>query len=83
MKIYRLHGRPNKITTVRRLESLNSEINYSTKGKMLCRWSLKDRKHISKIEHRQLMNTMQIKLLYHSQDQLIEKISPKTQNDME
>jgi hypothetical protein len=83
MKIYRLHGRPNKITSVRKLESHNLEIIYSTKGKMLCRWSLKDRKHISKIEHRQLMNTMQIKLLYHSQDQLIEKISPKTQNDME
>ena len=67
MKIYRLHG-PNKITSVRRQESLNSEIDQSTQGKTLCKLSPKGLRHISKAELKQQMNIMVFKLLYHRQN---------------
>lgn len=66
MKIYHSRG-VNKITSVRRQENLNLEIDNSTQGKMLCRSSLRGHRHINKTEPKQLMNIMEIQLLYHSQ----------------
>lgn len=67
MKIYHSRG-VNKITNVRRLESPNLEIDHSIREKMLCRWFLKDHRHISKPELKQQMNIMEFQLRYLSQD---------------